>query len=310
MLITILALTFVAVSFGVYAAAYRPHAVAVRQRVDDFLSEQPAQVAGKGRLAEPVFGRLVVPMLRKLGGILYRVTPKGIIESTQRKMDAAGNPTRLGVLEFTGLRLLSPVVLIPLSVFSATWLDFSYVVSLIWIAGGIVVGLFLPDYALQKYIEGRQSKIRRALADVVDLLAISVEAGIGFDGAMQRVTEKLKGPLPDEMGRVLEEVRLGKSRGEALRDMARRTQVSDLVSFVAAIHQAEVLGVSIAQVLRVQAQTVRERRSQRARETAAKLPVKLLFPLVFFIFPALFVVILGPGIIQIAPVVFKVLGKH
>lgn len=307
---TILALTFLAVSLGVYAAAYRPHAVAVKQRVEDFLSDRPAEVPSKGRLSEPVFNRLVLPLLRRTGQLLQRVSPKGVIESTQRRLDAAGNPTRLGVIEFLGLRLLSPVVIIPLAFLSAQWLDFSFVVRLIWVAGGIVVGLFLPDYALQKYIEARQSKIRRALADVVDLLAISVEAGIGFDGAMQRVTEKLKGPLPDEMSRVLEEVRLGKSRGDALKDMARRTQVSELVSFVAAIHQAEVLGVSIAQVLRVQAQTVRERRSQRARETAAKLPVKLLFPLVFCIFPALFVVILVPGIIQIAPVVFKVLGKH
>jgi tight adherence protein C len=310
MVTTILSLTFVAVTFGVYALAYRPHAVAVKQRMDDYLAERAVQVPGAARLSAPVMQRLVAPMLQKVGKLVWRVTPKGVMESTQAKLDAAGNPPHIGVAEFMGLRLLSPLAIVPLTIFSARWLDFSYLVTMVWWVGGIAIGVFLPDYALQKYIETRQTKIRRSLADVVDLLAVSVEAGVGFDGAMQKVTQKLSGPLPEEMGRVLEQVRLGKSRGESLKEMARRTQVGDLVSFVAAIHQAEVLGVSIAQVLRVQAQTVRERRSQRAREMAAKLPVKLLFPLVFFIFPALFVVILGPGIIQIAPVVFKVLGKH
>jgi tight adherence protein C len=170
------------------------------------------------------------------------------------------------------------------------------------------VGFWLPDIVLQRVIETRQTSIRRNLPDVLDLLVVSVEAGVGFDGAMQRVVDKSRGALADELARVLEQVRLGKSRAEALRRMGERTQVADLISFVAAVQQAETLGVSIAKVLRAQADAARERRSQRAREAAAKLPVKLLFPLVFFIFPALFVVILGPGAIRFAEL-FKVLGK-
>lgn len=127
---------------------------------------------------------------------------------------------------------------------------------------------------------------------------MSVEAGLGLDGAMQRAVEKMKGPLPSEMERALREMQIGKLRAEALRDMAQRVKVAELSSFVAAVCQAEQLGVSIAKVLRVQGETLRTQRSQRTREAAAKLPVKLLFPLIFFIFPALFVVVLAPGVIR------------
>jgi tight adherence protein C len=131
---------------------------------------------------------------------------------------------------------------------------------------------------------------------------------MGLEGAMQRVVERSRGPLSDELRRVLEQVRLGRSRTDALREMAQRTQVQELISFAASIQQAETMGVSIANVLRTQADALRKRRAERAREAAAKLPVKLLFPLVFFIFPALFVVILAPAAIRFAEL-FKVLGK-
>ncbi|MCL6630717.1 MAG: type II secretion system F family protein, partial [Armatimonadetes bacterium] len=138
-----------------------------------------------------------------------------------------------------------------------------------------------------------------SLADTLDLLTVSVEAGLGLDGAMQKVVEKLKNPLSEELGRALREMQIGKLRAEALKDMASRVRVQELSSFVASICQAEQLGVSIARVLRVQGDTIRSQRSQRARETAAKLPVKMLFPLVFCIFPAIFVVIAGSGAISI-----------
>jgi tight adherence protein C len=133
----------------------------------------------------------------------------------------------------------------------------------------------------------------------LDLLIVSVEAGLGFDGAMARVVEKMKGPFPQELCRVLQEMQVGKARIPALKDMATRVQVSEVSTFVAAIYQADQLGVSMAKVLHVQADTMRVARSQRIREMAAKLPVKMLFPLVFFIFPAIFVIIIGPGVISI-----------
>src|SRR5439155_22304528 len=137
------------------------------------------------------------------------------------------------------------------------------------------------------------------LPDILDLLIVSVEAGLGFDDAIDKVVEKMKGPFPDELRRVLQEMQLGKKRVEALRDMAARIEVSEVSTFVAAIYQADQLGVSMARVLHVQAETMRVARSQRIREMAAKLPVKMLFPLVFFIFPAIFVIIIGPGVISI-----------
>jgi tight adherence protein C len=163
----------------------------------------------------------------------------------------------------------------------------------------LVIGLILPDFILQQIINSRQYRIRKSLPDILDLLIVSVEAGLGFDGAMQKVVDKVKGPFPEELGRVLEEMRLGKSRMAALQDMAKRIAVTEVSTFVAAIYQADQLGVSIARVLNVQADTMRLARSQRIREMAAKLPVKMLFPLVFFIFPAIFVVVIGPGVIEI-----------
>ena len=153
---------------------------------------------------------------------------------------------------------------------------------------------------LQRTVSERQAGIRRVLPDTLDLLTVSVEAGLGLDGAMQKVVEKLRSPLSDEMVRALQEMRIGKLRVEALRNMAKRARVQELTTFVAAICQADQLGVSIAHVLKVQSDTLRTVRSQKAREAASKLPVKMLFPLVFCIFPALFVIILAPGVINIA----------
>jgi tight adherence protein C len=303
----IVILTFISASCGVLAIAYRSQALAVKERAEDYLRSEHVQVRPDRRLTKSFYVRVVGPLLRYIGDLVRKVTPAGVVKSTQGKLDAAGNPAWLGVKEFLALAVLSPLVLGPLAWWSAGLLPLHPLVVVLWRLCGIAVGVLLPHYALQKYVDARQSAIRRSLADVVDLMVVSVEAGIGFDGAMQRVTEKLKGPLPDELSRVLQEIRLGKTRSQALKDMAARTQVSDLSAFVASIHQAEVLGTSIAHVLHVQAETVRERRSQRAREAAAKLPVRLLFPLVFFIFPALFVVLLGPGVIQMGPLL-KILG--
>ncbi|MDQ2800409.1 MAG: type II secretion system F family protein, partial [Armatimonadota bacterium] len=140
---------------------------------------------------------------------------------------------------------------------------------------------------------------RRALPEVIDLLVVSVEAGMGLDGAMAKVTEKMRGPLADEMARARHEMRLGKTRGQALRDMAARLDMGEVKTFVAAVYQADQLGTSIARVLRAQSQMARAARVQRVREQAAKLPVTMLFPLVVFVFPAIFVVLLGPSLLRL-----------
>jgi tight adherence protein C len=306
-LIVISALTFAAVTLMV-VGSLRPRLALARERIDDYLLPR-AQPAEPRPWLERSFGeRTAKPLLTAVGRLGRRIMPAGMLDKARRKLDMAGNPRHLGVTEYAGLRVLSAAVIIPVGLVLLRRFELEGI--LLWLAVPVIVGLgiWLPDILLQRVIEGRQAAIRRALPDTLDLLVVSVEAGVGFDGAMQKVVEKGKGPLRDELARVLEQVRLGKSRAQALRDMAQRTQVPDLMSFVAAVQQAETLGVSIAKVLRVQADAARERRSHRAREAAAKLPVKLLFPLVFFIFPALFVVILGPGAIRFADL-FKVLGK-
>ena len=307
MIVLISALIFLAVSLLV-AGALRPQFAAVRGRIEDFLVSADAARPRRPGAGAGFFERVVRPALSTLGQAVSGFTPMGALAKIRAKLDMAGNPRHLGVTEYIGLKVLSIALIIPGGVIGLRYVDLNGFLT--WIALGVViaVGIWLPDIILQRIIEARQIAIRRALPDVLDLLVVSVEAGIGFDGAMQRVVEKSRGPLSDELQRVLEQVRLGRSRAEALREMGRRTHVSDLISFVAAVQQAETMGVSIAKVLRAQADAARKRRAERAREAAAKLPVKLLFPLVFFIFPALFVVILGPGAIRFADL-FKILGK-
>ena len=165
--------------------------------------------------------------------------------------------------------------------------------------GGLALGFFVPDYWLSRRIKARQKAILLAIPDTLDLLTISVKAGLGFDAALGKVVEKTQGPLTDEFRRTLAEVRIGKARRDALREMVARTNVPALTNFISAIIQAEQLGVAIARVLEVQSEQLRIQRRQRAEEMAAKAPIKMLFPLVGCIFPSMFIVILGPAIILI-----------
>ena len=164
---------------------------------------------------------------------------------------------------------------------------------------GLALGFFVPDYWLSRRIRARQKAILLAIPDTLDLLTISVKAGLGFDAALGKVVEKTQGPLTDEFRRTLAEVRIGKARRDALREMVARTNVPALTNFISAIIQAEQLGVAIARVLEVQSEQLRIQRRQRAEEMAAKAPIKMLFPLVGCIFPSMFIVILGPALILI-----------
>ena len=165
---------------------------------------------------------------------------------------------------------------------------------------GVVIGYIAPEFWLGRKVKARQKAILLMIPDTLDLLTISVRAGLGFDAALARVVDKLKGPLSDEFRRALAEVRVGKARRDALRDIVPRTEVTPLTNFIGAIIQAEQLGVSISKVLQVQSEQLRIERRQRAEEQAAKAPIKMLFPLVGCIFPSLFIVILGPALILIA----------
>jgi tight adherence protein C len=164
----------------------------------------------------------------------------------------------------------------------------------------LAVGILGPDAILTRRIDERRAAMERDLPDVIDLLVISVEAGLGFEGALGRVVQNVPGELSDEFSRMLQETRVGVSRHEAMKSLANRTDVEDLNSFIMSMNQADAFGVSISRMLRVQADEMRVRRRQRAQERAFAAPVKMVFPLVLCIFPALFVVLLGPAVMQIA----------
>jgi len=165
--------------------------------------------------------------------------------------------------------------------------------------GGALIGFIYPQMWLRSKIRSRQNAAMKALPDALDLLTICVEAGLGFDLAMQRVSEKWDDPLSRDFGRVIRDIQLGKARKDALRDMANRLDVTDVTSFVAAIVQTEQLGVSIAKVLRIQSDQMRMKRRQRAEEKAHQAPIKMLFPMVFLIFPTIYIVLLGPAVLTV-----------
>jgi tight adherence protein C len=303
MLLLTLIFLFLTVVTLVLGLSLQPEGGSVRTRVATWAATAaapPSISAIEQELQLPFAERLIRPALRSLARIVIKLTPHGAADATQARLNQAGNPGRLGVREFFGLRVISVSVFSVLAVLMfRLLLDHSIPQAIASLGLLVVIGLTLPDYVLQQIINARQYRIRKSLPDILDLLIVRVEAGLGFDAAMAKVVEKVHGPFPEEFSRVLEEQRLGKSRMEAMRAMAERVDVTEVSTFVAAIYQADQLGVSIAKVLHVQSDTMRIARSQRIREIAAKLPVKMLFPLVFFIFPAIFVVVIGAGVIVI-----------
>jgi tight adherence protein C len=254
-------------------------------------------------LQQPFNERVLRPFIRQLAEAMSRFqqarskNPKDTqikgMEAIQRKLALAGNPYRWTPADYLGMKAFAALVLGGLLFFLMTiGGDPGYA----FIFGGIgaAFGWFGPELLLRSKTQARQKQIQRALPDALDLLVISVEAGLGFDAAIQRLVEKRDDALAAEFARVLAEMRVGRSRRDALKDMVLRTQVPDLNNFVGAILQAEQLGVSVTKVLTVQADQMRVIRRQRAEEKAAQLQLKLIFPLAIFIFPALCVVIMGP----------------
>ncbi len=246
---------------------------------------------------ELAFGdRVVGPGLQRLVRLARRLSPTGVAGRIQRHLDLAGNPpawTVERVFAFKGIGLVAGFVL-------GLVFGWGGVLSfLLWCGGLSVAGFLLPDALTWNAGLKRQEKIQKTLPDALDMLTVSVEAGLGFDAALSQVTKNTDGPLAGEFFRVLQEMQIGKGRGAAFRSMADRTTVADLTQFVSALVQADKLGIPIANVLREQSKEMRLKRRQRAEEKAQKIPIKILFPMIFFIFPALFVVIIGPGAITV-----------
>ena len=253
-------------------------------------------------LLNPLAQRTLVPILGALTNIGRRLTPAGYIDGVRHKFVLSGRPSPSAIDRFLAVRVIT-VVLIPASIL------FTYLWNPVGLTGKTQLGVTLllvlalvlgPDARLNRAVEERQKDVLRGLPDVLDLLVISVEAGLGFEQALQRVIGSVKGSLSDEFGRMLGEVRAGSTRSEAMRAMDARIEVAEIRSFVLAILQADTFGVSIGRVLRGQAEEMRVKRRQIAQEKAGKAPVKMLIPMVFCIFPALFCIVLGPAAISIA----------
>lgn len=216
----------------------------------------------------------------------------------ERRLQLAGNPFGLTPVDF---RLIQLALFFVLPIIFGGYSSLLHVGMgglILFAVFGILVSIFLPTFYLKQKMKTRNHQALKELPDVLDLLTVSLEAGLGFDSAVNRVVSKKHGVIADEFHRCLEEIRLGKTRREALSGIRDRVEVDEVRSFISSILQAEKLGIGMVQVLRIQSSEVRDQRKQRAEEAAMKAPIKMLFPLVLFIFPSLFIVLLGPAIIQ------------
>jgi tight adherence protein C len=250
-------------------------------------------------LQAPFLERTMRPFLSRLSRTAGRITSASSAESMEKRLALAGNPGDMRIADWLGVKALvaggTGVVLFLLGQLLGGDTALAVIIAVV----GLGIGYILPEFWLGRRISGRQKIILKMIPDALDLLTISVRAGLGFDAALAKVVEKLPGPLSDEFRRALAEVRVGKARRDALRDMIPRTNVQPLSNFIGAIIQAETLGVSISKVLQIQSEQLRIERRQRAEQLAAQAPIKMLFPLVGCIFPSLFVVILGPAVISL-----------
>jgi tight adherence protein C len=270
----------------------------VQMRLTEF-SAAPAATLEELELQRPLFDRTLRPVVGRMTGVAQRMTSPRTANKTNRRLIMAGEPAGMRTTEFVAVKLLfaGAALLVGFVLFGV--LGSNLVLGLIIAVVLAVLFYVLPEFWLSRRVSRRQHRMVLAMPDTLDLLTISVRAGLGFDGALATVVEKTQGPLAEEFRRALAEIRVGKPRRDALRDMAARADVEPLTNFVGAIIQADTLGVAISQVLQVQSEQLRIERRQRAEEMAAKAPIKMLFPLVGCIFPSMFIVILGPAVILI-----------
>jgi tight adherence protein C len=278
----------------------------VRERLDDYLER--GDVVIDEVVSQPFHRRVIWPALRNLLRFLGRLLPSRSAERTRQQLQQAGNPGGLTVLDFYGVRMLA--LLLACGVGFLLWTRAPDLLT--GVRNVVLVILFayvLPLYWLRTRIRVRKTDIVRALPDALDMLTIGVEAGLAFETAMIRVGDKWDNSLTREFRRAVAEMRVGMSREEALNRMAARCNVAELTTFIAVLVQSSQLGMSIASILHGQAMTMREQRRQRAEELARQAGIKMLIPLVFLIFPALFVAILGPAVPGFLQLFDNILGR-
>jgi tight adherence protein C len=265
----------------------------VKDRLDGYLARGDAIMADE--LSRPLAARTIGPAFRGLLNFLGRLLPQRNAEKTRQMLEQAGRPFGLSVIDFYGLRVLL-ALLLGGSFFMLATQNPNKLIGLGGALAGAALGLLLPSFWLGSRARGRRNAILRAFPDALDMLTIGVEAGLAFESALVRVGEKWDNALCQEFRRAVGEMRIGVSRDQALQRMADRCGVEEIKAFVAVLVQSSTLGVSIAQVLHGQAAEVRARRRMRAEELARQAGTKMIIPLVFLIFPAMFVVLLGPSI--------------
>jgi len=273
----------------------------VSKRLSDYVREETStQVSGLTISAQTrdirgsIVNRVIVPTFRRLGSLAGSLTPASTIENLRHQLAIAGNPFGLGPREFFGFRVLFLLFGVLISFFLLRrGLDTLNIVAGL---GVIVITYLLPVLWLKSRVNKRQDQIRKGLPDALDMLTVCASAGLGFDQSMQRVSEHWTTPIGLEFARVISEMEMGLSRRDALRNMADRLDVTELSSFVSFLLQSEQLGMSISDTLHAQADQMRIERRFRAQEQAQKIPTRMLFPMVFLIFPALLAIVLGPSL--------------
>jgi tight adherence protein C len=294
---TFLAVAFTGVTMIVVSRGRRSAQVLQGQ-----LESAGFQVAHHGAAAS-FSDRVVAPAVARFSGAAARITPAGLRNGVARRLVLAGSSGRWTAEVFLAMQLAFTLGAAAVGFLVGMSGD-KRILGPFWIPLLAFVAYIFPIALLDGRAQNRQEQIRRTLADTIDLLTISVEAGLAFDGALLHARRSMKGPLSEEIGRMLHEMQLGVRRSEAMRSLSERTNVTELRSFVLAMVQADVFGVSVANVLRSQSQELRTKRRQRAEERAMKIPVKLLFPMIICILPALLILVVGPGVIRITEVLF------
>lgn len=293
------ALLSLAVAFAWMAFAPASPRRAVRDRLEGYVGpEQQTQQAGTGEVEGSIVSRVFLPLVRRLLRALGRMMPHRRVEETRRMLIHAGHPAGLTAIDFYGLRLLLMLLLGGLALFFSAGEPFNTMLLNVVLA--VFIGYLLPRYWLRRRARARKHRIARALPDALDMMTIGVEAGLAFESAMLKVGELWDNELTRELRQAVAEMRVGTPREVALERMVERTGVEELATFVAILVQSTQLGVTIAEVLHTQAAEMRTRRQQRAEELARQAGLKMLIPLLLFIFPALMVVIVGPSVPKIA----------
>ena len=262
----------------------------------DAMRGLPAEMTDE--LDRPFNERVVEPMLQRFTKLGRRFTASDSAERIQHRLDIAGNPVGWTVDRIAGLKVAGFGIALLLSILVTMLLGLSALWTLIICVGLAMLGYVSPNLYIYQMGSNRSEQMQRDLPDALDLLTISVEAGLAFDAALSRVAKSTDGPLAQEFARVLQEMNIGMGRTNALRALGERTHIPELRSFVTAMVQADAFGIPIGQVLRIQSVEMRTKRRQRAEEKAQKVPVKILFPLMFCILPTLFLIVMGPGVIS------------